>query len=215
MPPAKKNFPAIRQRGIEVIMEQVFSFFLPLLFYLVGSVNFSLLVCRLLGRGDLRKLGSGNPGMANAWRVLGPLPAAVILLLDAGRGWAGGFLASRLAGGCYDYLAMCLALLAGNLFPLFHQFRGGKGFATSMGLYLSISPLGSLIAGVTWLGLAFAMRISSLATFSSALAFTLWAIFVVRERCPLVLVLVILPIIFFTHRSNIRRLWRGEENRLR
>jgi glycerol-3-phosphate acyltransferase PlsY len=196
-------------------MEQVLPFLLPLLFYLVGSVNFSLLVCRLLGRGDLRKLGSGNPGMANAWRVLGPLPAAVILLLDAGRGWAGGFLASRLAGGCYGYLAMCLALLAGNLFPLFHQFRGGKGFATSMGLYLSISPAGFVIAGVIWLALALALRISSLATFSAAITFTLWAILIVRERCPLVLVLVILPIIFFTHRSNIRRLWRGEENRLR
>lgn len=187
---------------------------LPALYYLAGSVNASLILCRLLGRGDLRTLGSGNPGMANTWRVLGTWPALVVLVLDAGRGFLGGWLAARLAADTGGYLTPCLALLTGNLYPLFHGFRGGKGFATSLGLYLAMSPLGGLLAGVLWLVLALGWHVSALATFASTLFFTAWAVLTVRERGPLVLALVILPLMIFTHRSNIRRLWQGKEHRL-
>ena len=182
--------------------------------YLLGSANFSLLVCRWRGRVDLRRTGSGNPGMSNAYRVLGPRWAALILVLDAGRGVLLAAAAQLLFTSCWQQLLVCLALLAGNLFPLFHQFRGGKGFATSMGMYLAVQPLVAVLCGTCWLLAVYLTRLASLATLLSASLFPLLVLALERTAgCSLGLGLVILVVVLFSHRANLRRLLRGTEHR--
>ena len=123
--------------------------------YVAGSVNVAILVFRVTGRTDPRLHGSGNPGATNVYRQAGPTWAAVVLLLDMGRAMAVAALARWL-------LVMPpvpwvgLALIAGNRFPCFHRFRGGKGVANYLGFTLILAPVWAVAGGLAW-GTAFAL----------------------------------------------------------
>jgi acyl phosphate:glycerol-3-phosphate acyltransferase len=182
--------------------------------YLIGSINFSLVLTRLLGRGDLRNYGSGNPGTTNAYRALGKWWALLILFLDVGRGIAVALVAGEWFGTPWPFLLGCLAVVAGNLFPVFHGFRGGKGFAITIGLYLGIDPIVALLALGFWVLLVWLFRMASVGTLSAAVAFPLLLLVREAEVPSIFLGLVLLAVIALTHRDNIRRLLRGTEHRL-
>lgn len=182
--------------------------------YLAGSVNFSILAARLSGKGDIRKLGSGNPGTANTYRILGREWAILILLLDAGRGAAGMVLARTFLPGSFEPLLGSLGVPLGNLFPVFHGFRGGKGVATTIGLFCALDLWVGGVGLLVWLALATVTRRSSIASLGMVACYppVLW----LREADPYVLAFsgLLIPVIAWTHRRNIRRLVRGEEARI-
>jgi glycerol-3-phosphate acyltransferase PlsY len=117
--------------------------------YAAGSVNFSILVFRGLGRGDPRSRHSGNPGTTNVARQLGLRWAALVLGLDMGR-------AAAVAWAALSFLSEVmvpwagLALVAGNRWPVWHGFRGGKGVANYLGFTLVVAPLAGVLAGLVW-----------------------------------------------------------------
>ncbi|MBW1872379.1 MAG: glycerol-3-phosphate 1-O-acyltransferase PlsY [Deltaproteobacteria bacterium] len=182
--------------------------------YLAGSVNFSLVVSRMIDKGDLRRYGSGNPGTTNAFRALGFKWASLILILDLIRGLLVALLARGLFDNPWMYILVCLALVVGNVYPVFHDFRGGKGFATSLGLYLAIDPLATLIGGVIWIIIVLVLKMASVGTLAVA---TLLPILLILRGCQvgeIGLGLILLGVIVYTHRKNIHRLLRGYEHKL-
>ena len=179
--------------------------------YLLGSVPFGIVMARLFGLGDLRKIGSGNIGATNVLRT-GNKPAALLTLLgDAGKGGAAVLLARALVGEDAAQLAGLMAFL-GHCFPVFLRFRGGKGVATFLGTLLSLSwPLG-VAACLTWLAAAAAFRMSSLAALIAAVAAPVFALWLVPQA--VVFCIALAALIFYRHAANIRRILNGEEPRI-
>jgi len=192
--------------------------------YLLGSIPTSILAGRLMAGVDIRQHGSKNAGATNIYRVLGLGPAIVVAVIDVGKGATAALLLSRIqVGGPAPVTTMLLQLLAGgaavigHIWPLFAGFRGGKGVATTIGVLVGIAPVALATAMGVWLILLFTTRIMSMASMAAAVVLPIatW----IWESNPdgsvsgelLGFTMVICVLIFFTHRSNIRRLLRGEE----
>lgn len=149
-----------------------------LISYLLGSVSFAILVSRLRGLSDPRSYGSGNPGATNMLRTGDKRAAALTLLGDAAKGWLAimVFHSVLLPGAvtleeANEWLAVAaIAVFLGHLFPVFFQFKGGKGVATALGVLLGLSPLLGLASLAVWLVVFGLTRISSLSALSAALA---------------------------------------------
>ena len=149
-----------------------------LISYLLGSVSFAILVSRLRGLSDPRSYGSGNPGATNMLRTGDKRAAALTLLGDAAKGWMAimVFHSVLLPGAvtleeANEWLAVAaIAVFLGHLFPVFFQFKGGKGVATALGVLLGLSPLLGLASLAVWLVVFGLTRISSLSALSAALA---------------------------------------------
>ncbi len=182
-----------------------------LLGYLLGSIPFGLLLTRMAGLGDVRKIGSGNIGATNVLRTGNKGLAAATLLLDALKGTAAVMVGWRY-GPDIAVIAGFGAFL-GHLFPVWLRFRGGKGVATYMGVLLGLLPLGFLIFVVVWLATAFLTRYSSLAALISAIVVPV-AVFLLGYAQIAELLTVMSAISIFKHRSNIARLVSGEESRI-
>jgi len=180
--------------------------------YLLGSVPFGIVMAKLFGLGDLRKIGSGNIGATNVLRTGNKLAAALTLIGDAGKGGAAVLAARALVGEDTAQVAGLAAFL-GHLFPVFLGFRGGKGVATFLGVLLALAwPVGLAACG-TWLAVAAALRYSSLAALGAALSAPVWALVLGRESVT-ILCIALATLVFVTHRSNIRRLAVGTEPRI-
>lgn len=183
--------------------------------YLLGSIPFGLLLTRLAGLGDIREIGSGNIGATNVLRTGRKDIALATLLLDAGKAAIALLLARTFAGiaGLGDEMQLQLGLTAGaaafigHCFPVWLQFKGGKGVATFFGvLFAGIWPLG-VFAGLTWLAVATIFRYSSLAALSAASVALLMAVGGVAPDLATILFTAVLTVlIFWRHRANISRL---------
>ena len=190
--------------------------------YLVGSIPFGYLAGCIAGV-DIRKTGSGNIGATNVFRTLGPRFGIATFLLDAAKGvaaagvvpWAVWSLAGAGSPPPAAALVCTVAVLAGHGFPLFLGFKGGKGVATGLGCALSVVPHTALAALAVWIAVFFATRYVSVGSIAAALAAAVLPWFVDRPAgaaaCSLVGVLALL--IVWKHRSNVRRLLAGTENR--
>jgi glycerol-3-phosphate acyltransferase PlsY len=180
--------------------------------YFLGAIPFGLLFSYLAGAGDVRKIGSGNIGATNVLRTGKKWAAAATLLCDGGKG-AIAVLAARhfLPAGAEIFAGLAATL--GHLFPFWLGFRGGKGVASFLGVSIALYWPAGLLVATTWLAAAVIFRISSLsALIAIGLSPAYFFAFGQRDDVPLVLVLAAL--IFFMHRENIRRLFRGEEPRI-
>ena len=180
--------------------------------YLLGSIPFGLLFTRLAGAGDVRKIGSGNIGATNVLRTGKRWAAAATLLCDGGKG-AVAVLVTQYAQGSDAALFAALGALLGHLFPLWLNFRGGKGVATFLGVTLALDWRVGLCALATWLAVAVFMRISSL---SALVAAALVPIYMVLFGHGLyaVLEVILAVLVFVMHRENIQRLLSGTEPRI-
>jgi acyl phosphate:glycerol-3-phosphate acyltransferase len=180
--------------------------------YLLGSVPFGIVVTRVMGLGDIRRIGSGNIGATNVLRTGNRLAAALTLLLDAGKGAIAVIAARLLVGEDAAQVAAVFAFL-GHLWPAWLGFRGGKGVSTFLGTILALHwPLG-LMACATWVAMAALSRISSLSGLAAAALTPLYAaLFGGGELVAMSILLVLL--IFLRHHENISRLLAGTEPRI-
>lgn len=180
--------------------------------YLLGSVPFGLVIARALGLGDLRRIGSGNIGATNVLRT-GNKPAALAtLLLDAGKGAIAVLLARYFAGETAAIFAGGAAFL-GHCFPVWLNFRGGKGVATFLGTLIALDWRLGLMCCASWLLVALIARISSLSALIAAAMAPVyaWAL----GRTDLILVSLFMAVLIFVrHKTNIARLMDGSEPRI-
>ncbi len=183
--------------------------------YLLGSIPFGLIATRLGGAGDIRKIGSGNIGATNVLRSGRKDLAAITLIGDAGKGAVAVLIAHLLTHGNPAAVALAGgAAFFGHLFPVWLKFKGGKGVATFYGVLLSACwPVG-VLAGITWLAMAFLFRLSSLAALTAAVLAPLFA-FATDQPYPMILLpLFMTVLIYIRHSENIRRLLKGEEPKI-
>ena len=179
--------------------------------YLLGSIPFGLVLTRLAGYGDIRRIGSGSIGATNVLRTGAKGVAAATLALDLLKGttavligWHWGEAAALVAGA---------AVIVGHMFPVWLGFRGGKGVATALGVLIPIAWPVALGAAVLWLATALIFHYSSLAALVTAVATAAIAGFVVDQpRAALIALIAILIVV--RHRENIHRLLAGTESRI-
>lgn len=182
--------------------------------YLLGSVSSAILVCRVMGLPDPRTQGSNNPGATNVLRIGGKKAAAVTLLGDSLKGLLPMLAAHLLGAGPQVLAATGLAAFIGHLYPVFFGFRGGKGVATALGVQLGLYwPVGLSVAAI-WLFMAKVVRISSLSALVS-MALAPLVVWLFRPEPVLVGAQVLITLLlFWRHRSNIRKLLDGAEEKL-
>ncbi len=195
--------------------------------YLIGSVSPSYLVGELIKGVDLREHGSGNLGFSNALRVLGKGPGIAVLLFDVLKG----FFAVWIAKGIGLYLGLSgefivvlnvmagLAVILGHIYTCFLGFKGGKGVATGLGVFLYLSPAAVTLAFVVWVITVFITRYISLGSILAAISLPvfIWSCNVFVSACStnwtLFLAIVIAAMVVLKHISNIQRLLAGCENK--
>lgn len=186
--------------------------FAAILGYLSGSIPFGLLLTRAVGLGDVRQIGSGNIGATNVLRT-GNKPVAILTLFcDVLKGTVPVLLASyywEVNAG----LVAAFAAMAGHIFPVWLNFKGGKGVATLVGVLFGLYwPLGLIFIGL-WLAIAFAFKYSSAAALASSALLPLWAMALMRYELVFP-VFLLAAIIWTTHRANISRLFDGTESKI-
>ena len=184
-----------------------------LLSYVAASVNFAILLLRAIGKGDPRDSYSGNAGTTNVYRQAGPLWAALVLLLDLGRGAALAALAAHLLlPEGVPWIG--LGLVAGNRFPCFHGFRGGKGVASFMGFALVIAPLATGLAALLWVAVYGIVRIPFVASFFMILALAIGIITVYNQSNTAVAgAVAAAALIFYNHKRNVMNLIAARKGR--
>jgi glycerol-3-phosphate acyltransferase PlsY len=187
--------------------------------YFLGSIPFGLLLAKLFGGSDVRKAGSGNIGAANVARVVGPLAGILTLVLDTAKGAAAVLLAARLTHESAAWMMLAaLAALAGHCFPVWLKFKGGKGVATALGVFLALCPLAALAALLLFALVAACWRYVSLGSICAAAAMPLLMYFLwAPHHAPPVIItfgsMAAALLVVYQHRANIQRLVRGEEPR--
>jgi len=180
--------------------------------YLLGSIPFGLLLTRLAGLGDIRKIGSGSIGATNVLRSGRKGLAAATLLLDGGKGAAAVLLAGN--WGPDVQLTAALGALLGHLYPVWLRFAGGKGVATALGLLLALAWQVGLAACATWLVVAGLLRFSSLAGLVSLAAAPFYAWWFHGDMQLVQLIAIVAAFVWLRHRANIARLIKGQEPKI-
>ena len=184
--------------------------------YFLGSVPFGILVAHLFDRSvDLRAVGSGNIGATNVARAVGKAAGILTLLLDAGKGIFAMALVQMFVEGPADlWLALVgAAVFLGHVFPVYLNFRGGKGVATALGIVLFLSPVTAFILVVLFSLVVYFTRYVSLGSLSAAVALPPMMALLATSRHYVTLSLVMMFLVIFTHRQNIHRLLAGQERK--
>lgn len=193
---------------------------IPVIAYFLGAIPFGFLIVKVRGR-DIRETGSGNIGAANVARNAGAVAGVLTLILDAGKGYLAVWIAARWTHSNERWMmAAALAAVIGHMFPIWLRFKGGKGVATGLGVFLPIAATAVLAAVVLWILVVLFWRYSSL---GSILASVALPIFVHLLYAPLhapppevtVGTILISILVLVKHRGNIERLMNGTESRLR
>ena len=194
---------------------------IPVVAYILGSIPFGLLIVKAFGGADIRSVGSGNIGAANVTRNAGPVAGALTLLLDAAKGYFAVWLAGHWTGWNIRWMMLgAIFAVIGHVFPVWLQFRGGKGVATGLGVFILICWQAAVAAVVLWLIVVVFWRYSSLGSIAAAaampvLVYVLYAPGHAPSEFVSLGTILIAVLILAKHRSNIERLIAGEEPRLK
>ena len=181
--------------------------------YVLGSIPFGLLLTRLFGAGDLRKIGSGNIGATNVLRTGRKDLAAATLILDALKATAAYLIGALLFQDETAALAGAAGAFLGHLYPVWLKFKGGKGVATFLGGLIGACWPAALVFAVVWLAVAYLSRYSSLSALIASAAAPLSAIWLANGRVAGVFGLLA-ALLWLRHSENIQRLLRGSESRI-
>jgi len=195
--------------------------FLLLCGYLIGSIPTAVWIGKFFYKIDVREYGSGNAGATNTFRVLGKKAGIPVLLIDVLKGFAAVNLAYfspyTVGGNQFINLELVLGIasLVGHIFPLFAQFRGGKGIATLLGIVLGVHLFGALICMGIFIIILLISGYVSLSSMISAVCFPVIVIFIFKSTVPSLIIFSILIaiMVLITHQKNIERLIRKEESK--
>ncbi len=187
---------------------------LPLIAYCVGSISSAIIVCKAMGLSDPRTLGSNNPGATNVLRIGGKKAAAITLLGDVLKGFLPVFAAKFATDNATTIAVVGGAAFLGHLFPLFFGFKGGKGVAAALGVFIGTSLPVTLILVSVWLAVAVIFRYSSVAALTAATCAPLLVLWILPETAYFFLALFIGTLLFWRHKANISRFIAGNENRI-
>ena len=190
----------------------IYQIIITLIAYLIGSVSFGILASKLFNIADPRTMGSKNPGATNVMRqgnkvaaiftLLGDMLKATILLLIAK------------FYGVSDSLIVLIAtaVMLGHVYPIYYQFKGGKGVATALGILLGISPVLALSVFIIWIIIFFIWKFSSLAAIGATLSSPIIALWMGLSNQLVFLMCILSLIILVRHKSNIKNLLNGTES---
>ena len=190
----------------------IYQIIITLIAYLIGSVSFGILASKLFNIADPRTMGSKNPGATNVMRqgnkvaaiftLLGDMLKATILLLIA-----------KFYGVSDSLIVLiALALMLGHVYPIYYQFKGGKGVATALGILLGISPVLALSVFIIWIIIFFIWKFSSLAAIGATLSSPIIALWIGLSNQLVFLMCILSLIILVRHKSNIKNLLNGTES---
>jgi glycerol-3-phosphate acyltransferase PlsY len=190
----------------------IYQIIITLIAYLIGSVSFGILASKLFNIADPRTMGSKNPGATNVMRqgnkvaaiftLLGDMLKATILLLIA-----------KFYGVSDSLIVlMSTALMLGHVYPIYYQFKGGKGVATALGILLGISPVLALSVFIIWIIIFFIWKFSSLAAIGATLSSPIIALWIGLSNQLVFLMCILSLIILVRHKSNIKNLLNGTES---
>ncbi len=194
--------------------------------YLIGSVNFSVIISKKMAGFDVREKGSGNAGTTNMLRSVGKGAAVITLILDVLKGIVAILLAKYVIGNIASNVSTAVLVqvagffvVVGHTFPIFFGFKGGKGVATSLGVLLLIQPVIGGICLVFALLVMAITRMVSLGSIMAAILFPVLTIFIndnyiASDYTYVFFGFAMAGLVIFNHRSNLKRIYRGEENRL-
>ena len=189
--------------------------------YLLGSIPTAVWYGRIFHGIDVRQHGSGNAGATNSLRTFGRKAGIIVLIIDFLKGFLAVFAARFLFPDTTEYLPMLMGLAAviGHLYPVFAQFRGGKGVATALGVIAASFPMTVIICMVVFFIIVFITRYVSLGSMIGALAFpvqialNVWQVNPDQDPYYIAFATALFLILVFTHRHNIQRLMKGTENK--
>jgi len=187
---------------------------LPVLAYLLGSISSAVVIARVMGLPDPRETGSKNPGATNILRYGGKTAAVLTLAGDILKGLIAVLVARALTADAVIITLCGFAAFLGHLFPVFFGFRGGKGVATALGVWFALNPWVGLALLVTWVLMALLFRYSSLAALTSSALAPLYVAWLSPGVPYLATMIVMSAILIFRHRTNIRNLIAGTENKI-
>lgn len=182
--------------------------------YLLGSVSFAVITSKLFGLADPRTYGSGNPGATNVLRSGKKAAAALTLFGDAAKGWLAVFLAIQFALSGAQVALIALVVFIGHLFPVFLNFKGGKGVATALGVLLALNVWVGLGGLATWLLIALVFRYSSLAALTAAVATPIYSLLLGLPREWVLASGIMSLLLIWRHKGNIRNLLAGQESKI-
>ena len=186
--------------------------------YLIGSLSFAVIVSKYYGMDDPRTYGSGNPGATNVLRSGKKKAAALTLLGDAVKGLVAVILARCLQDALNlsdaTIALVAIAALVGHMWPIFFNFKGGKGVATALGVLLALSPATALLCALIWLVMAFGFKVSSLAALVATVCAPIFAFFMMPHASWAWATVFIATLVLYRHKSNIQNLLQGKESKI-
>lgn len=178
--------------------------------YFFAAIPFGLVFAKLAGLGNIRNIGSGNIGATNVLRSGNKKAAALTLIFDALKGAVAVLVSGHFIPG-HEYAIGFLAIFA-HIFPVYLKFKGGKGVATTIGVYLAWNPTFGLMVMITWLLVAKLFRVSSLSALVAAVLAPFFAYFLGANPAIIPFTALIAVTLLYTHRDNIRRLVKKQES---
>ncbi len=190
-------------------LEVVSTFIALLIGYLLGSIDFGVIVPRALGI-DIYERGSGNPGTSNVLRSVGKGAAAVVMIGDTLKGLAAAAIGSTIGGELVGFGAG-LAAVVGHVFPVWHGFKGGRGVATAIGAAIWLEPVFGLLLGLGWFAAVVITKTASVASLVAMILYVPAMALGGHRGYELVISAAIALLVILRHSSNIKRIFSGSE----
>jgi glycerol-3-phosphate acyltransferase PlsY len=184
---------------------------LVLMGYLLGTVSFGLILARLKGGVDLRGQGSGNTGATNVARAMGKGAGIIALVGDCAKGLVAVLLAQAWGSSVWTVAIVALAAVVGHIFPWYANFRGGKGVATGLGVFIPTLPLPLLAALAAFIAVVLVWRYVSAGSIAAAILMPVLATAFASPPPLILAALAIAALVVIKHQSNLQRLFRGQE----
>ncbi len=181
--------------------------------YLLGSLSSAVILSKFTGASDPRSQGSGNAGATNVLRTQGKQAAVIVLLCDMAKGWLAVVLAAMVGFSGFNLGMIGLGAVAGHIFPLYFEFKGGKGVATAFGVTLAFSFVLALLGALVFAAIVYLKRFASLASLSSLAIVTILSLFLGYASYFFPLLFITL-LVAWKHLENIKRLFQGTENKV-
>ena len=193
------------------------NFIFIILFYLIGSVPFALILPKLFGLGDIRNIGSGNVGATNVLRTGNKYLAVLVLCLDILKGLVPFLLLNSFFEniGLLHAIILCHFAILGHIFPFWLKFKGGKGVATYIGFLIGLNPFVALSFLLVWLVIALVSKYSSLGSLIGILVAPAYFIFINFNFNILIFFIYLTLIIYIKHTENIKRLINKTESKIK